>query len=536
MVDDALHHAFAAGNRDLAVRYMHEALCEVINHKDRPTLERWLRLLPEGVIRSNPSLLIIRSWALQFAFRLDLQMQVIHQIEELLDSGMGETMPAAELQILRAQILLAKAQQAFLNNQHVSAIDLCQQILTILPSSWTYARGGAMLYLGWALQASGRFFEAERLLLSEYEACIDKTDVYPLNLLQSMSFSYIWAGQLEKASQLSQLLVQWGIQSGITLLKNWGDYYLGVISYYRNEIENATQFFTEVSRNRYSAHGAAYHDTIACLALIHQIQGESTEAWRLFELLSQLDLEQDGSEGNQTRSLRARLLLMQGDLEAAGLWADTLVDPPLDKPFLWIEEPQITRALILFARGRDTDLQTAHDILDRIEEIAERTHNTCFKIKILALRALVLDAQGKASQADAELQLAVNLARPGGIIRVFVNLGEPMQAMLHRWLAKKNNSEGFIQRIRAGFPQADLNLTGSETSTHAALVEPLTHRENDVLTLLREPLSIKEIAVKLNISYATTRRYTINLYAKLGVNQRWDAVAKAEELTLLPPH
>ena len=70
---------------------------------------------------------------------------------------------------------------------------------------------------------------------------------------------------------------------------------------------------------------------------------------------------------------------------------------------------------------------------------------------------------------------------------------------------------------------------------NSTLVEPLTPRELEVLTLLRGPLSIKEIALKLNISYATAKRHTINLYGKLGVNKRWDAVARAEELNILPP-
>jgi LuxR family transcriptional regulator, maltose regulon positive regulatory protein len=65
------------------------------------------------------------------------------------------------------------------------------------------------------------------------------------------------------------------------------------------------------------------------------------------------------------------------------------------------------------------------------------------------------------------------------------------------------------------------------------LTEPLTRRELDVLSLLRDPLSIKEIALKLNISRATASRHTINIYAKLGVNGRWDAVARAEELNIL---
>jgi LuxR family maltose regulon positive regulatory protein len=67
------------------------------------------------------------------------------------------------------------------------------------------------------------------------------------------------------------------------------------------------------------------------------------------------------------------------------------------------------------------------------------------------------------------------------------------------------------------------------------LVEPLTRRELEVLAFLQLPLSIQEVALKLNVSYATAKRHTINIYGKLGVNGRWAAVARAEELNILPP-
>ena len=67
------------------------------------------------------------------------------------------------------------------------------------------------------------------------------------------------------------------------------------------------------------------------------------------------------------------------------------------------------------------------------------------------------------------------------------------------------------------------------------LTHPLTQREQEVLVLLQGPASIKEIAQKLNISYGTAKGHTIKIYDKLGVNRRWNAVAKAEELNILPP-
>jgi LuxR family maltose regulon positive regulatory protein len=159
------------------------------------------------------------------------------------------------------------------------------------------------------------------------------------------------------------------------------------------------------------------------------------------------------------------------------------------------------------------------------------------------LRAVALDAQGDIGQADATLNKALNLARPGGFIRVFVDLGKPMQRMLRR-IARQDHSTEMIRRILAAFQEDEKNLPGSVSPAqlkrqpslaNSALAEPLTQRELEVLTLLRDPLSIKEIALRLNISYATASRHTVNIYAKLGVNGRWNAVAKAEELNILPP-
>jgi len=194
-------------------------------------------------------------------------------------------------------------------------------------------------------------------------------------------------------------------------------------------------------------------------------------------------------------------------------------------------------------RGTAADLRLVQDVLSALDEIAERTHNTRYKIEILALRALVLDAQGEAKQAEAVLGQAVELARLGEFIRVFADLGPLMQAMLQR-LSKQGHTSGSIGRILTAFPRDGNGMVGRATPAQpgrqqsagiSALAEPLTPREVEVLSLLRGPLSIKEIALKLNISYATAKRHTINLYAKLGVGQRWSAVARAEELNLLPP-
>ncbi len=439
LIDEALHHALKAGDLDLVARQMNAGLCDVINREDRPTLDRWLHLLPEKMIQQRPDLLMIRAWSLHFSWRLDLLSQVLLQVEELLDSDKGASLPADDLQILRGQTLVLRSQQAYFSNQTTRAIDLCRQVLAIFPPSWTFVRGGAMFYLGLAMQASGQGLEVERLLLDDYEFSGDKTGTYALLLLQSLGFIYLNTRQFERTRQIAQVLLQSATYNRIAIMQNWGDWFLGMVHYQRDELEAAAGHFTSIVENRFTAQIAAYRDAVAGLALIHQIKERSSEASQLVESISQFDMEQSGREGNQTRSLRARLMLMQGDLEGAGNWVDTFSGQPPDQPLLWLEEPQVTRVRILLTRGTGADLGLAIQILDILDEIAERTHNTRYKIEILALRALTLDAQGETSQADASLKQALDLARLAGIIRVFVDLGKPMQAILHR-LAKQDHS------------------------------------------------------------------------------------------------
>ncbi len=148
LIDEALHHALAAGDLNLAARQMSAGLRDVINREDRPTLERWLRMLPEELIQRNPELLMIKAWALQFSWRLDLQAKVLQQIEELLEAEGGTSLQDNELQILQAQLLLLRAEHAYFSNQPKEAIDLCQQALALLPLSWIFGRGAALLFLG----------------------------------------------------------------------------------------------------------------------------------------------------------------------------------------------------------------------------------------------------------------------------------------------------------------------------------------------------------------------------------------------------
>ena len=273
-----------------------------------------------------------------------------------------------------------------------------------------------MIYLGLSMQANGQALAAEKLLLAEYESYSNKSDTYALFVLESLGFIYLNSGQLEQAKRIIQVLRQTSMNSSMGLMKNWADWFLGVICYQKNELEAAQQYFYQIFENRYNAQISPYRDAAAGLALTHQIRGEGLEALQIVDSLSQFDFELRGSEDNRTRSLRARLMLLQGDLETACRWVDSFTDPPPDQPLLWFEEPQVTRARILLAKGSDADLLSAQQILDVLNELTDRTHNKRYKIEILALRAMTFNAQRNTDAAYTELMHAIDLSKLGGFI------------------------------------------------------------------------------------------------------------------------
>ena len=444
---------------------------------------------------------------------------------------------------------------AWLDNDLDGASAYSRETLAILPDAWSFVRSGGVLFQALAMQASGQWQTAARLLIENYESAGDRTSVYALRHLQGLCMiNYRQAGDLEQVVRTGQKLVQGAERSRLSLQQSWGHHLVGLAHYQRNELATARQCFTRLLDFRYTGNIGALRDGVQRLALIHEIAGEQAEAWEMVQFLGQLDLDQMGHEGDETRALRARLWLMRGELESAARWADDFAAPVPDQAWPWHDPPHLIKARILLARGTAADVQLALEILAALGAVAERRHNIRLLIEILALRALVLGALGRAGDAQDALLAAVDLARPGGFLRAFLDLGAPMKEALSQLAAQKDlPTLPTVRRIlaeygdqptgpahggqeaRGAVPALPSDSTAGVIRSMQSLIEPLTPREMEVLMLLRDPLSLKEIAQRLFISYQTAKRHTVNIYGKLDVHKRRAAVAKAEALQLIPP-
>jgi LuxR family maltose regulon positive regulatory protein len=157
-------------------------------------------------------------------------------------------------------------------------------------------------------------------------------------------------------------------------------------------------------------------------------------------------------------------------------------------------------------------------------------------IEICILKALAFQLLGNDSRASEAISEALCLAEPGGYVRIFLDEGEPMIRLLHQ-AASRGVAPDYVVKLLGAAPGGLGEPVSSERevkpSPSQPLIEPLSDREVEVLRLMAGGLSNPEIAAELYVAVSTIQTHCKNIYGKLGVHRRWDAVRRAQELGLI---
>jgi len=218
-------------------------------------------------------------------------------------------------------------------------------------------------------------------------------------------------------------------------------------------------------------------------------------------------------------------LLHQGNLAAAAHLAEK-------------HELPLSQARVHLAQG---DTSAALAVLEPLRQQVEAKGWADERLKVMVLQAVAHHVHGEKDKAVQLLSDTLALAEPGGFIRIFVDEGVPMAELLSE-AAAHGMMPDYTGKLLAAFEDAaedERRTTEYSPSSREAvirpssLVEPLSQRELEVLQLVAQGLSNREISERLFLALDTVKGHNRRIYGKLQVQRRTEAVARARELGLL---
>ncbi|MFN8485819.1 MAG: LuxR C-terminal-related transcriptional regulator [Anaerolineae bacterium] len=530
-MEEALRHALAAGNTQHAAEIVEQHVHGRLNREDWRGVERSLSMLPPDLFRQRPSLMLAQAWVLGVQHKLPPVFPLLQSSEAVLEDS---ALPLSEVErrTARAEVNFLRAYALFWQTANTSeSLALAQQALADLPPSYLYARSVAYLVTGLALYVTGHPAEAIATLRHVVEAP-NVPAVVKMRPFLALAHIHRTGGPLFMLEQTLDLYLKLATESGLILSQMWAHHFRGSLHYERNELAQAAGHLETVVKQPYLAHYECLRSSLVELALAYQAQGRVREADATARRLTQIGLELNIDSAILRRSLDVRLALAQHDVDAALQAAAGLPSTSLASGLFLAEAPAITRAQALVAVGRPSERQQALELLGGLETVADESGAWRALARILALQALALAAGGRDAEALTRLERAVTVAEPLGLIRTFIDIGPALAPLLNRVL-ERGVAPVYLRQVLAAFAEEVHGVALDRLVREGALFGPLTERELEVLRLLGGRLTNKEIGDQLFITAQTAKRHIANIYSKLGVHTRREAVQRAEALGLL---
>jgi LuxR family maltose regulon positive regulatory protein len=511
------------------------------------TARRWLEALPDELIRVRPVLSVAYAATLLEGGRVEGVDARLRDAERWLDTtadGPDEPRARATAMVvvdqdafrrLPGSIALYRAALAMAHGDVAGTRTHAQQVLDLVDEDDQLGRGAAAGLLGLVAWASGDLEAAHRSYAESMANLQDAghlSDVIGGAIVQADI--QIAQGRLRDAMRTYERGLRLATGHGAPAQRGAADMHTGMSELFRerNDLETAAQHLlmsgelgeeSGLSQNPYRSRVTA--------ARIRQAQGDPDGALELLEEAERLYASDFSPDVRPVAAVKARVWIAQGNLSAAWGWAQERRVAASDELSYLHEFEHATLARLLLAHGmRDRagdGVGAAIELTERLLAAAEDGGRSGSAIDILVVQALARHASDDPSGALASLHRAVALAEPEAYVRVFIDEGPPMAALL-KLAAKQRNGPGYIRRLLA----AVVTVEGRAT-VRQSLIEPLSERELEVLHLLESDLDGPEIARQLTVSVATVRSHTRSIYAKLGVNSRRAAVRRAGELGLL---
>jgi LuxR family transcriptional regulator, maltose regulon positive regulatory protein len=359
----------------------------------------------------------------------------------------------------------------------------------------------------------------------------DQGVAFRKRLLMNACFTHWLAADLSSLAQSATQVLDESDGAGFQMeTSTWAHYYLGLVHYQRNDLMEAERQLAPLVLQPSQSHVQCFLSSAAVLALTYQAQSQPDKAREIAGTMVSFALQiRDTLALFTAKAFQAELALRQGHAAEAGQWAEQYDRPLTPLPFF--SRPPLTLARIRLAQNTPLSRQQAGQVLSGLDDYYRSTSCTSIMIEVLAVQALLHQSESNESAALETLRHSIDLAEPGGFIRLFVDLGEPLERLLTT-LVREQAGSSYAAQILGAFPQT-FSPVATRRQANEALLSPLTPRELDVLALLDKRCTDKEIANALVISAATVHSHVQRIGNKLDTHGRQAIVQAAKEQGLL---
>jgi LuxR family maltose regulon positive regulatory protein len=519
----AVQHALTAKAFSRAAIMVEHVAPAMVERSELVRFLGWVEALPESEIQARPLLGLYYVWGLFLSGQIKQTATHLEAIEARL--ARGEAKQSLEVQ---AHIDAIRATLVRETGDFAAAIDLSQQALAHLPEQDALLRAMITLNLAIAHYLQGEFVPASKILIDTVVTS------QAAQLLTSLPAIYINTQLLRARGDLEEALQLCREELELVTRRGWQDFpavgflyvALGDLFRERNELGAAAEYLERGIK--LGQEGGHYRISIighVWLAWLRHAQRDVTGSQEAIQAAQQIIRQYQVSRFwpiPSTSCYQARLWIAQGDLTSASHWAHESGLNQTDAPIIYIYEvDHLVYVRLLIAQG---NLEAAATLLLRLNRAAAAAERNGSLIEILILQAITFAAQKRGEEALSALEHALRLAEPEGFVRIFLDEGEPLVALLRQAVA---------QDIHTAYALRLLNALGEAAPPPQPLIEPLSERELEVLRRVAAGYSNQEIAQELVLAISTVKKHIGHIYGKLGVGSRTQAVAQAREIGLL---
>lgn len=532
LLDEAIGHSLQAGDVEGAAALVEDHVHQALDRETWRLLERWIRLLPPEMLH-RPRLLVAQAWLNFIRYQPASIGGLIDAAEEAI-AGEAAT-SGAKTETLRGEIAALRSGIAYTVNDVEHVLSWAKEALPRLRPDMQYVMGLAQFYYISGLHTTGHSAEAAEFAHRQLGLQRERPAVM-LRVLLALCNVHYENANVPALHAAAATFIHVAREAGLGLSIAWAQYALGWPQYQRNDLADAEASFRNLAAIAPVAHGRALIDGYTGLARTLSAQGRPDEALAAVAELRQHVIERGMFALTPVVDSLHQHILLDNDPQAALAAHFQAPEVPVSIEF-W-EQPALTYVRTMLARGVSGEQAPAERQLAGCRAKASARYSLRTLIEVETLQSLVYAAQGDEVSALASLRRAVEPAASGGALRLLADCGQGLAGLLQK-LADAGVAPGYVRQVLAVLNQpATLALASDadsrrEPPTSEGPAATLTNREIDVLALLAQRMSDKEIAERLVLSPETVKKHTASIYRKLGVHSRRAAAIQARLLGLV---